>query len=93
MDGDCGYPESIENHDGAGAETGSSLSRKEKVVGGHLYGSDGLDAMQIVGEGRVDGDTNVDKLGDLVDEERGGRKWEISPYYPLGGTSGRAVFA
>ena len=91
MDGDCGYPESIENHDGVGAGTGSILPGKEEVVGGHLYGSDDPDAMQIVVEGRIDGDTDVDKVEDLVDGEGGDREWEISSYGPLGETSGRAV--
>jgi hypothetical protein len=41
----------------------------------------------------VDGDTDVDKVGDLVDGEGGGQEWKISSYDPLGDTSGRAVLA
>jgi hypothetical protein len=43
------------------------------VVGGHLYGSDDPDAIQVVVEGRIDGDADVDKVGDLVDGEGGER--------------------
>jgi len=39
----------------------------------------------------MDGDTDVDKVGDLVDGEGGSREREISTYDPLGRASGRTV--
>jgi hypothetical protein len=59
---DFGNPEPVENHDGVGAQTGGSLPRKEEVVCGHLDRTDNLNTMQIIVEGWVYGDADVDKM-------------------------------
>jgi hypothetical protein len=59
---DCGNPDPVENHDGVGAQTGGNLPRKEEVVCGHLYRTDNLNTLQIIVEGWVYGDADVDKM-------------------------------
>ena len=60
------------------------------MVGGDLYAEENLGAMIVKGKGRIDRDSNINKLGDFSDEERRRQQREVAAYGPRSGASSSA---
>ena len=71
MDCHRGDPKTIQYHDRVRSEVLGGFSCKDEIVGVYLDGPEHFGTVVIVCKGGVDGDTNVDELGDFCYIERG----------------------